>query len=846
MPQVGLLFQGLFVGFTAASATSLAVATALGPLALAGYTVGAFFGGSLLGRLLLNIGLSYALNALSRPGSPEAPDIEAARINSRLGTARRWQLGGSVIVGGEAGIFAEHDEDGNFWYIVAHGDAEMINPADATYFFDDIELSISNRKDLTDCALATTANITLSGEQTIDGTLTSTSRVCVKDQTAATENGVYVTGPGAWTRAADMNTSAEVPGATVDITGGTANSGKRFRVTATSVTLGTDDINWTDVSNINDVAGDVLTDDFCLDDEDNSFGATGTKRPQFRLYTVTPDAASDYGTLPAAFTAAFPNLPSNFRGVGVCYTIVRAKAVAPEHYRKVYRWRGAIGIGEPSVAVYANFNRMYDPRNVAHDIDDPTTWTASDGNPAIVWAWWRTAPFGRNRPMTEINWDNTAAEADKYDATVLDRSASPIPRYRCGVAAPDNKPRHRVEEEILASCDGFVAYDDQGRAYPVGGVYAAPTLTFTRERDILTAQTEIVVDGERALDGVIVNYISPAHNYKKQPAAPWVNSEYYDGSSEPNYLEIDVLTCQNHNQAVRLGKAFGLRHAPPRKAAFGCNIKGVLAKTHRAITLEYDSDFSGVYEVATPVEQEPGGLLTAFAVVPLASDRWDLGAGEEGVPPPPTPALNIDDSLETAQNVVVTAVAVVTETGSSVRLEATFDAPTRVDRTFRFRYKETGGSTYEYFFVDMDETRAYSALVSDGQDYDIEFQTITSGGRATVWTSYSGNPVTATANSTAPADLVAASAVPGGAAGEIDYSWTTANDANQYSVALYRGATTTFGDATKITTIISGANVTGAFTETGVAAGTVYCWLVPVNGSGIAGNESGPYTVVVT
>ena len=40
-------------------------------------------------------------------------------------------------------------------------------------------------------ACATTANITLSGEQTIDGVLTSTSRVLVKNQNDATQNGVY-------------------------------------------------------------------------------------------------------------------------------------------------------------------------------------------------------------------------------------------------------------------------------------------------------------------------------------------------------------------------------------------------------------------------------------------------------------------------------------------------------------------------------------------------------------------------------------------------------------------------------------------------------------------------------
>lgn len=55
--------------------------------------------------------------------------------------------------------------------------------------------------------VATTANIALSGEQTIDGFLTNASRVLVKDQTDPTENGIYLTSAGAWTRSLDMDNS---------------------------------------------------------------------------------------------------------------------------------------------------------------------------------------------------------------------------------------------------------------------------------------------------------------------------------------------------------------------------------------------------------------------------------------------------------------------------------------------------------------------------------------------------------------------------------------------------------------------------------------------------------------
>jgi hypothetical protein len=54
----------------------------------------------------------------------------------------------------------------------------------------------------------TTGNITLSGAQTIDGVaVVAGDRVLVKNQTDATQNGVYVVAAGAWARAADVVTA---------------------------------------------------------------------------------------------------------------------------------------------------------------------------------------------------------------------------------------------------------------------------------------------------------------------------------------------------------------------------------------------------------------------------------------------------------------------------------------------------------------------------------------------------------------------------------------------------------------------------------------------------------------
>jgi len=92
---------------------------------------------------------------------------------------------------------------------------------------------------------ATTANITLSGTQTVDGVaLVAGNRVLVKDQTDNTTNGIYVVASGAWTRAtdADNTPSNEVSsGMYCFVESGTTNADTGWVLTTDggNVTLGT-------------------------------------------------------------------------------------------------------------------------------------------------------------------------------------------------------------------------------------------------------------------------------------------------------------------------------------------------------------------------------------------------------------------------------------------------------------------------------------------------------------------------------------------------------------------------------------------------------------------------------
>lgn len=89
---------------------------------------------------------------------------------------------------------------------------------------------------------ATTANITLSGLQTIDGvSVTADKRVLVKNQTTGSQNGIYIASTGAWTRAPDWSSNGEViEGTQVIVTDGSVSAGFIYRVTtADDIVIGT-------------------------------------------------------------------------------------------------------------------------------------------------------------------------------------------------------------------------------------------------------------------------------------------------------------------------------------------------------------------------------------------------------------------------------------------------------------------------------------------------------------------------------------------------------------------------------------------------------------------------------
>lgn len=120
-----------------------------------------------------------------------------------------------------------------------------------------LDARLSARDFKESCRVATTANLAaLSGLLTIDGvTLNAGDRVLVKSQSTGSQNGIYVAASGAWTRATDADSGAELSsGALIPVTEGTTN-GDILWILSTNdpIVIGTTTLVFASVGNLTDV-----------------------------------------------------------------------------------------------------------------------------------------------------------------------------------------------------------------------------------------------------------------------------------------------------------------------------------------------------------------------------------------------------------------------------------------------------------------------------------------------------------------------------------------------------------------------------------------------------------------
>lgn len=558
----------------------------------------------------------------------------------------------------------------------------------------------------------------------------------------------------------------------------------------------------------------------------------GSGKGYIRIWTTTYSEADPTPPRIAALDAAFlSKWTSDHRLVGTTFSVVCMDALDVEHRYKIYRWRGPLGLGEPAVSVVGDWANAYDPRDETQTLGDRSTYKPTR-NAELIWAWFRTHPFGRNKSESSVNWARVAEQADICDQEV-EGIEGDQKRYEAGVSIVDSKRRVDAEKEILLACDGQIVFDEDGKSWVRVGHWEAPTLSFSRNRDIMAMSSVEAQDGESETQGVIVRYIEPDANYTVQPSAAWINPLYYDPATTPKFLTVDIQACQNHNQAMRLAKGIGMRSQPRHKIGPTVNLRGLRARHERIVAINYDNTFAGDYEIATPVELDGAGIFTGFGAVPITPSRWTLLPGEE------QPKPVVDGSAGTISFPAISGESVYYSDGT---IKIDFPALTRDDATYVAEYiptsEITGDENDPWTSMTVNINVALSGPVQDGVGYTVRYRYVLTSGRGSA---YEYGTITPT-DALPPASNLSVD----GDVGEAVVTWKNPNDLRFFSSDIYRGTTNVFGSATKIVDSYGGGvGQVQSITDT-TTPGTKYYWVVATDGASLDATPAGPVSGVVT
>ena len=176
-------------------------------------------------------------------------------VTDGLGVATPWELSSTSVGFSSLSMSGSINMNGNS--ITGLATPVFATDAATKAYVDSVAAGLQPK---TQAKAATLSDITLSGEQTIDGVaIVAGDRVLVKNQASQAQNGIYVASASAWSRSSDADTWSELVGAYIFVYQGSQAASSWACNIPPSGTLGTTAVTWINFSSSTSTLANYLT-----------------------------------------------------------------------------------------------------------------------------------------------------------------------------------------------------------------------------------------------------------------------------------------------------------------------------------------------------------------------------------------------------------------------------------------------------------------------------------------------------------------------------------------------------------------------------------------------------------
>lgn len=317
--------------------------------------------------------------------------------------------------------------------------------------------------------------------------------------------------------------------------------------------------------------------------------------------------------------------------------------------------------GEPNPSAVIRAQRVFDPRDMAQDEADPSTWVWSenaalcylhylmyDRGYAYDWtaaevATFNPAKWTRRFARTLQTW---VAAANVCDEDVELAGGGTEKRYTIGGQYFLDQDETAVVNQFLTSMDGWSSTDGRGGFILSAGRFTPPTVTLT-DRHIRALNLKLGLPAESQVNTINISFCDPAKGYNTSDADPWVDDAAIAVDGRPRPEQLDLPWVKSFTQARRLAKRRMERHqascrgsASVTMAALNVNGQSILGQRFIEfdLSLAYGPLFQNlIVEITGNMSIDLASMTLSFdwtAVDPASRDGW-VPATDEGTPPPP-------------------------------------------------------------------------------------------------------------------------------------------------------------------------------------------------------------------
>lgn len=474
----------------------------------------------------------------------------------------------------------------------------------------------------------------------------------------------------------------------------------------------------------------------------------------------------------------------------------------------------------PEVEMQARWSKVWDPRDVAQDTDDPATWVWSNNQGLCLLDAVRTNPL-RQRDLRQIDLDAFVYAADVADEAVPVNPVGTEPRYRAGGLLIWSAGELIDQLAPLVAAGGGDLFQAGGRLGYAPAVYRAPFMTIS---DGLTGQPfkfTRAVSGRDLPRAIRAQFVDPNAEWEMSQLLPFPvpGAGGYDGGDD-GVEDLDLSMVNWSRQAMRLQKIMSMRKGVQEKLSFEMPPTAFNAVAGSSVAVQFPrvGDVrNGNYEItqtqpARWLDDDDQNAGVAFRLPVemrrISADIWAWDKAEETEVVGAT-FVPINLALSAPTNLVATV--------ASGRINFSLAVSGSDASDFEWEWRRNGGDWMSGGIISADLVDGLGRingelLATVAGSYDLRARGIRTG-RISTW-------ITTAAPAIIALDLgVPTDGVATGGAARIDLSFVSPNSADFLAMRVFAGPTSDILDAALLTAPVYGsANTLFSFAETGLGA----------------------------